>query len=439
MLEDRLVLAATVLPQISLLEATTRDASSVTLDYSISKTNITHALTFDIYRSDSPVLDASSRLLGESTIDPSNDSQDLTQATHEVTLIPGTSLPPNQALPYIVVVADRNGAVAEDPASVNTTYFRTYLLGVVVHGMESTIANATPAWETSMASDLKTVDHYDNTIAFNWVKDSTMAAPGEATKAGDALYSQIVAAAGALDASHAGDVVDLHLIGHSRGAVVVSRALQDVASQHPRALAGSYTKVTLLDPHPANVADAGLYSAPGGLLGLITVGVYLSFESATKDPEVVLPANAGIKDIEVYYQHTPASGFSIFRVLSQPVGRRSDERLKQSKRCLGAMAQPDVGERPGGRADRTCGDSCLVSTSRCRCRQHAGGRVGRSQRSHLRSSGARDLAGRRARGCSAVRGTDIAGGHDDLASVDLVGGRVRFYKLGNRQFCESLS
>jgi hypothetical protein len=312
MLEDRLVLAATVLPQISLLEATTRDASSVTLDYSISKTNITHALTFDIYRSDSPVLDASSRLLGESTIDPSNDSQDLTQATHEVTLIPGTSLPPNQALPYIVVVADRNGAVAEDPASVNTTYFRTYLLGVVVHGMESTIANATPAWETSMASDLKTVDHYDNTIAFNWVKDSTMAAPGEATKAGDALYSQIVAAAGALDASHAGDVVDLHLIGHSRGAVVVSRALQDVASQHPRALAGSYTKVTLLDPHPANVADAGLYSAPGGLLGLITVGVYLSFESATKDPEVVLPANAGIKDIEVYYQHTPASGFSIF-------------------------------------------------------------------------------------------------------------------------------
>ena len=37
---------------------------------------------------------------------------------------------------------------------------------------------------------------------------------------------------------------------------------------------------------------------------------YLVFEGATNDPEVVLPANAGIKAVEVDYQHTPSSGFA---------------------------------------------------------------------------------------------------------------------------------
>ena len=239
-LEHRLQLAAAAviaLPQFTFSQATTKDSNSVAVDYSIAKADISQRLTFDVYRSDRAVLDGSSVLLGETTLDPAVDSQKLTQGTHAgVALVQGTALTPNTALPYIVVVADRNGAVAEDPNSLNTTYFRTFELGVVVHGKESTPSNATPAWETSMASDLKKFDHYDNVIAFNWVKDSSMPAPGLATKAGDALYSQVVAAAASLDATHAGDVVDLHWIGHSRGAVVVSRALQDLASHHPTAL-----------------------------------------------------------------------------------------------------------------------------------------------------------------------------------------------------------
>ena len=224
MLEPRMCLssaALTSLPLFTFTKATTKDASSVAVDYTIASDDITQALTFDVYRSDKTVLDGSSVLLGETTIDPAVDSQKLTQGTHAaVSLIQGTVLTPNTTLPYIVVVANRNGNVAEDASSVNTTYFRTFELGVVVHGKESGIA--VPAWETTMASDLKKFDHYDNVIAFNWAKDSSTSAQGLATKAGDTLYSQIVNAAASLEASHAGDVVDLHLIGHSRGAVVVS-------------------------------------------------------------------------------------------------------------------------------------------------------------------------------------------------------------------------
>jgi hypothetical protein len=319
-LEGRLALSAAgavTLPLFNLTEATTKDAASVTVDYSIAKADIQQPLTFDVYRSDKPALDSASALLGEATLDPTVDAAKLTQGTHAgVTLLGGTVLTPNTSLPYLVVVADGNGAVAEDSSSVNSTYFRTYLLGVVVHGLEFSSSDATPAWETSMATDLTTIDHYDSVIAFNWVKDSSIPAPGMATKAGDALYSQLTTSAAALNQNHAGDVVDLHFIGHSRGAVVVSRTLQDLVSQPVAALTGSYVKVTLLDPHPSNVADTGLYSVQQGRLGSLAAIAYLAFESSTKDPEVVLPAAAGIRTIEVYYQHTPASGFPIKNVES---------------------------------------------------------------------------------------------------------------------------
>ena len=160
-----------------------------------------------------------------------------------------------------------------------------------------------------MADDLVSIDHYNSAIAFNWVQQSSTPAPGEATAAGDTLFSQLVAAASTLQAEHAGDVVDLHLIGHSRGAVVVSRALQDLAGQHPAALAGAYVKVTLLDPHPSSPASDALASIQSSPLGKVVGVAYRSFESATNDPPVVLPANAGIQSVEIYYEHTPSSDF----------------------------------------------------------------------------------------------------------------------------------
>ena len=241
-----------VLPKFEFDEVTTLDAQSVATTYTILNADITQPLTFDVYRSDQPFKDSTSVPIGEQTIDPKTNSQDLTHGNHiDVPLIKGTSLPPNPFMPYVVVVADANGAVQEDPGSINTAYFQKYLLGVVSHGFLLQTSNDTPAWETQMQASLMN-EGYNNVIAFNWASMSLTPKAGEAVAAGNMLFSQIVANADQLAAGHAGDVVDLHLIGHSRGAVVVTQALQDLVGTTDPRLAGGYFKLTLLDPHPAH-------------------------------------------------------------------------------------------------------------------------------------------------------------------------------------------
>lgn len=303
--EERLLLSAspihaavTALPTLKLTEATTLDAHSVTVSYTISAASVGQPLRFDVYRSDQPVKDGGSQSIGFQTIDPNSDSADLTVGSHTVQLIAATSLPPDAAHPYIVVVADGDGAVAEGAGSVNTAYFRTFTLGVVAHGLE---LGGAPAWEAAIAGDLKKFSHDDSVIAFKWLKQSRLAQPGQAILAGDKLYSQVVAAADKLAKKHLGDVVDLEFIAHSRGAVVVDRVMQRLDGTTDPALAGSYITATLLDPHPANQATTALYSAsPQGesLLG----GGYRSTELAMADPQIVIPAK--VSAIQILYQHT---------------------------------------------------------------------------------------------------------------------------------------
>lgn len=294
------------LPKLTLTQATTLDAKSVEVSYTVATANITHALQFQIYRSSTSAVNGSSQLLGTQTI-PTSDTTDLALGTHtDVKMIVGTSLPPNQSLPYIVVVANSDNGVTEDPSSTNTAYFRTWELGAVAHGFNSGSSTTTPTWETRMAGELVTNDHYDQAIAFNWMSTAGTKKAGQATAAGDNLYKQLVAAADKLAAGHKGDVVDLSLIGHSRGAVVVSRAAQDLVGTTDRALMGSYVKMTLLDPHPAGTMTLNLYSA-NGLLSSIVVSTYQSEEKAMADPQVVIPKN--VSAIDVYYQHSNSASF----------------------------------------------------------------------------------------------------------------------------------
>jgi hypothetical protein len=303
--EQRVLLSAPVihaataaLPTLKLTKATTVDAHSVTVSYSISTANVGQPLRFDIYRSDQPVKDAGSQSIGTETIDPGSDPADLAVGTHSVQLIAGTSLTPNAAIPYIIVVADGDGAVAEAAGSVNTAYFRTFSLGVVSHGLE---LGSAPAWEAAVASDLKQFSHDDGVIAFRWLKQSRLSQPGQAVLAGDKLYTQVVAAADKLAKKHVGDVVDLQFIAHSRGAVVVARVMQRLVGTTDRALEGSFITATLLDPHPANQQTTSLYSASAAGESLIG-GSYRSTELAMADPQIVIPAN--VSAIQIYYQHS---------------------------------------------------------------------------------------------------------------------------------------
>jgi hypothetical protein len=315
-------------PVITLTEATTLDSRSVTVSYSIAGSGLLQPLDFNVYRSDQPHEDASSVLLGKATIDPQADPQDLQVGPHTVRLLEGTHLPPNGILPYVIVVCNPDHSIHEGQGSVDTAYFEKFLLGVVVNGYQL-IGTTTPAWVSQMANSLQSVDHYSQTIQFgiigrfNWVVQSRASQPGQALRAGDVLAHQVVVDADRLAQAHLGDVVDLHFIGHSRGAVAINRALVDltVTQTTDKALTGSYIIFTMLDPHPAFNYPEGtvFYSAgPSHLSGFLNVvRQYIDFQDAAADPpEIIVPAN--VNALEVFYQHTPATRFHQRHVLRQP-------------------------------------------------------------------------------------------------------------------------
>jgi hypothetical protein len=226
---------------------------------------------------------------------------------HRVTLIAGTALVPDTKLPYIVVVANSDKTVGEDAGSVNRSWFRTWLLGVVVHGYAYS-QPATLAWVSSMAQDLTAIDHFDHVVQFDWTTQSTAADSGETAAAGVRLNKQIADIAQSM-AIHGGDVVDIHFIGHSRGTVVISQTLQNFVKRTEPCLIGSYVEVTLLDIHPANPSEDSLLSSDSGGLG--TAGLYEvdSFQDAADDPEVLFPAGAGVMSVDIWWQHSSHTEF----------------------------------------------------------------------------------------------------------------------------------
>jgi hypothetical protein len=295
-MESRVMLSAT-LPQLTLTEATTLNDTSVQVSYSITGAAVTAPLEFQFYRSSAPTLNSGSALIGTQTL-AATDTTDLSVGTHNVAMISGTTLTPDVPQEYIVVVANANAAVTEAAGSVNTAYFQTFMVGAISHGLELT-GTAIPSWESQMATALVADDQYNDVIAFNWVTESRELKSGVAITAGTQLEQQVITEANSLATAHLGDVVDLQFIGHSRGAVVISQTMLDLVGTTDPALEGSYIKATFLDAHPASSANLSLQSAASGLAALAID----TFEVVDKDPAVVIPPN--VKDVEVYYQHTP--------------------------------------------------------------------------------------------------------------------------------------
>lgn len=288
-LEDRRLFAV----DIAMGLATTTDAQSVSVTYNISGGAAGAPLKFDFYRNEAPTADASMVSLGSQTLSAAGD---LSAGSHTVKFLNGTKLTPDTTNDYIIAVANANGSVIESVTSNNETYFRTYMLGAVSHGRAT--GSTIPTWESTMATRLKTIDQYDAVIAFNWVSTSSLSRSGQAVAAGHNLAAKVKTQADALAAGHAGDVVDLHFIGHSRGAVVISVAMADLSATTDPVLIGSYIKATYLDPHPASSKTNNLYSS-GSLLAVL--GVQL-VQNAMNDPVVTIPSNVDYS--EVFYQHT---------------------------------------------------------------------------------------------------------------------------------------
>jgi hypothetical protein len=290
-LEDRIVPSSS---PIDLTFATTTDARTVSVNYTINGSSLAgHDVSFSIYRSSGYNSLGGAQLIGTATI-PGSDSTDLSSGTHSGVKLsltapngqPVTALTPNTALPFIAVVANTDGSSAS---------FETHVLGVIAHGSEfdplQILLNQAPTWELQMAANLQTIDGYEAVIPFDWLRLCVIPSPVAIQIASTMLYQQVVAEANQLASQHPGDVVDINFIGDSRGAVVVSQVLQALNGTTDAALKGGFMQMTLLDPHPADVADNFFRWLPNlsqadqlALWGLL-------IDYIVHDPPIVVPPN----------------------------------------------------------------------------------------------------------------------------------------------------
>lgn len=304
-LEDRVLPSAA--PDIALTFATTPDAQTIRINYTINNASLAgQNVGFNIYRSAAYDSLNGAQLIGTAAI-PGSDSADLSLGAHSGVQLaltgpngqPVTILTPNPSLPFIVVSANLDGSTAS---------FETHVLGIIAHGLEFDpfllLADQAPAWETQMAAALQQQDGYQAVIPFNWVRLSVLPFPFAVEIAGNLLYQQVVAEANQLAGQHPGDVVDINFIGHSRGAVVISEVLQDLAGTTDPALRGGYMEMTLLDPHPANPAYSPFSTASLPPLTTYLAGLVNLFETLTRDPQVIVPSN--VKRVLEFDQQTPA-------------------------------------------------------------------------------------------------------------------------------------
>jgi len=200
----------------------------------------------------------------------------------------------------IVAAGPPTGADQGADAPPPLASFRTRSMAVVVHGgVQNQSWKNGPPWQLVMARTLGD-QGYDVALPFNWVSESTT--PGAAPRQGRRLANLIVETAGAFPP---GEPIDVHLIGHSEGAVVVTQALRLLGPSPTPELGEGYLRVTLLDPYSASNGVPGQNASFGGPLGWIAKAVIDNYQSRADDPPVVVPG--WVDGAEVIYQQTPAS------------------------------------------------------------------------------------------------------------------------------------
>lgn len=307
-LEGRLVPAANAAaaPAVAMISAATGDSQGVTVSYEVEPlagADPGATFTVGIYRSADATFDPSDVLVGAGEVPGA-------PGAHTETVLLDGGLPLNPERPYVLAVAEPEGALASgDPGAVAS--FQTYSIAVLTHGgIQAEGWKNGPAWQLVMAKTL--LDQgYNAVLPFNWVVQSNT--PGAAARQAPRLLRQLQMM---LDEVPDDRTVSIHFIGHSEGAVVNSVALRLLAREMPEKLRPAYFKVTMLDPHAANTAIPGQqYSVANHFIGWIAKGVIDDYQSDAKDPPVTVPAF--VDEAEVFYQHTGANAERIYNLWGQ--------------------------------------------------------------------------------------------------------------------------
>jgi hypothetical protein len=283
--------------------------SPTVVGFDFAATDVTGDFQVAVYRSADLALAAADVFVAGATVTPPATGT----GTGAVNL--GAEMPLDPARNFVLVVADPGDVVSETDEANNTASFRKLTLGVVTHGF--TLTGTPPAWLVPMVTALQ-AQGYEAAIPFAWTPLSQLPIRGGTIIAGNAMAVQVRAAATAL-ATQPNDVVDLHLIGHSRGTAVISQAFRSLEQRPgPEALQLGFFQGTFLDPHVARNNGslfAGLVEL-SARTGTSTVGDFsydpnrlsarlfaagtLAFQAAANDPPAFVSAN--VDRAEMYYQ-----------------------------------------------------------------------------------------------------------------------------------------
>ena len=292
---ERRDVPALILPDVALTAASTDDSRTVQVQFEAR--NLAASLPFDV-----------DVALVRSADDQYDPAEDVRVAEAVVTFygdgsgsfaieVPG-GLGPNPSRPFVLAVADPDGQVAESDESDNVVGFRKYIIGVVTHGGIQNRSKP-PAWSVILADGLREIG-YDAVINYVWAAESRT--PRAAAKQGPRLANILLTTSQLFpfDAP-----VDLHLIGHSQGAVVNSQALISLERGSTPQLQAGYIRDTMLDPHAANNGAPGQYSVTEGFGGWVQGLATSAYQWLAADPMVIVPEN--VDEAQVYYQHTPVT------------------------------------------------------------------------------------------------------------------------------------
>lgn len=296
LLEERALMAT----DLAMLATTSIDPSTIQVRYSVSEAAVGQSPLVVVYRSADATLDPGDIPLGQTTLS----NADLSVGEHTKTISLSSALEINPSRKFVLAALDAGGTIGETNETNNVGAFRKFTVAAVTHGYQAD--GVYPTWVTDTTNAL-IANGYDIAIPIDWAQASSYPANGLATLAAQGMTQAVTTALPALGLGP-NDVVDIHLIGHSRGSGVVSQSANflggPTSASRPAASKAGLLKLTLLDPHPAANGPVPLYSASIGPLGRLSEKMYLSYQTAVNDPAINLPSYANI--VEVFHQQTPA-------------------------------------------------------------------------------------------------------------------------------------
>jgi hypothetical protein len=340
-------------PQPAPVQTTMTSPEQLTVTYDVESNPYDYPITLRVYRSDQADYDRDN-FNQVMIVNVQLTSADSTEGDHQIIItsngqyqfLQSEPLRPDPTHEYVITTLDDNGHL--NPQDVYNTphfVFRIWVVAVVTHGLAPTgaipglsdllnllssnglLKDGPTDWVSNMATALQN-DGYDLALPFNWEQLSVTPDAQATEEAAEQLVTMILddvpAELNGDGFNGAKDVVDLQLIGFSRGSVVISQALQDINDSNtvdtnddlpspPSWLSGGFDTMTMLDPHPADNEFGLMSQGNQQLLDLfdasaLAVEVVRYFQATAEDENVVVPSNVSLA--EDFYQNTPAANLT---------------------------------------------------------------------------------------------------------------------------------